>query len=329
MVLDLILDDLNETSVRGRTRRANVSWALYFLAFMGVVVLAGLMIWRSGPTFSPIAWIIYLAGVIAIFYQPRYGIYLLIFWGLVGDAVLTPWYPFDSNFSSSGSLLYLHDAVIISPLESYIGLTFVSWLARLAVMRKFNFYKSPLLWPALLFMAFITIGLVYGIGVGGDINIALWESRAIYYLGAMIILASNLLETRAHVNKAIWFAMIALFIEGIIGTYTYFTVLEMDLSLVESMTEHGAAIHMNTMFIFLIAIWMYKGSTAKRLLIPLMVPLVFLTYIAAQRRAAFLTIGIAIAFLFIILFIENRKAFFIIVPPCCRHWYFIYWCVLE
>lgn len=314
-MIDVILDNLNETSVRGRLRRANFSWAFFYLAFMGVVVLAGLMIWRSGPTYSPVAWIIFLAGAIAILYQPRYGIYLLIFWGLVGDAVLTPWYPFDSNFSSSNSLLYLHDAIIISPLEAYIGLTFVSWLSRLAVMRKVDFYKSPLLWPTLLFMFFITIGLVYGIGVGGDVNIALWESRAIYYLGAMIILASNLLETRGHVNKAIWFAMIALFIEGIMGTYTYFTVLEMDLSRVESMTEHGAAIHMNTLFVFLIAVWMYKGSTTKRLLLALMFPIVFLTYIAAQRRSAFLTLGIAIAFLFIILFMENRKAFFIIVPP--------------
>ena len=314
-MIDILLDELHEPSVKGRMRRANLSLAFVFLAFMGIVCLTGLMVWRSGPTYSPVAMIIFLTGAIAILYQPRYGIYLLIFWGLVGDGALLPWYPFGSNFSTVGSLLYLHDAVIISPLEAYIAITFVSWFARLAVMRKMNFYVSPLTWPALFFAVFITIGLVWGILRGGVFNIALLEARAIYYLVAMIILTSNLIETRAQVNKAIWFAMIALFIEGIVGTYTYFVVLEMDLGGVESMTEHSAAIHMNTMFIFIMALWIYKGSTIKRVIIPLMAPVVFLTYIAAQRRSAFLTLGIAVALLFIILFLENKKVFFIIVPP--------------
>ncbi|MCZ7672774.1 MAG: O-antigen ligase family protein [Chloroflexi bacterium] len=48
---------------------------------------------------------------------------------------------------------------------------------------------------------------------------------------------------------------------------------------------------------------------------PLMVPVVALTYVATQRRAAFLTLVIALSLLAIILYKENRLAFWLIMPP--------------
>jgi hypothetical protein len=301
-------------SANSRQRRTNLSYALWFAAVMFLGGIFGLLMLQSGPTASHIAWVVYLAGVLTIFLQPRYGIYLLIFLSLIGDGTLTYSLPFTKNFSSSESLLYLHDALVVSPLETYILFIFVSWLGRGAMQRKVTFYQCELFWPALVFIAFMGFGLVYGIGTGGNVNIALWESRAIFYMVAMLILASNLLTERKHFHNALWFAMVALFIEGLIGSYYFLVTLRGSLAGVEAITDHSAAIHMNSFFVYMLAAWLYRETISKRILLPLMILPVLLTYLATQRRAAFVTLIVALGLITIFLYKENRRAFWLIVP---------------
>lgn len=301
-------------SAQARQSRTNLTNLMWFTAVIVLSGLLGLLMLRSGPTASHIAWVVYLMGVALVFYQPRYGIYLLIFLALVGDGILTFSLPFTKNFSSAESLLYLHDSLVISPLETYILFTFVSWLGRGAMERKIGFYRSDLFWPAMVFIAFIAFGLVYGIGTGGNVNIALWESRAIFYMIALLVLASNLFTERSHFHNALWAAMVAVFIEGIVGSYYFLVVLRGSLAGVDAITEHSAAIHMNTLFVYLLAAWLYKESTTRRIMLPLMVPPVLLAYLATQRRAAFVTLIVALALMTIFLYKENRRAFWLLVP---------------
>jgi len=305
----------NPHHVRNRQLRSSLTWLFWFLAVMGVGGLLSLVMVVRGPNVSVIAWLIYLTGVAIIFYRPRYGLYLVIFLVLVGDNYLTPWFPFTKNFSSGESLLYLNDALIVSPLESYFALIFISWLGRGAMQRKMSFYFSELFLPAMVFLAFIFFGLFYGVSTGGNLNIALWESRPLFYLVAMLVLTNNLIETRQQASNLLWAALLALFVEGVIGSYTFLIVLKGSLQGVEAITEHAAAIHMNTLFVLAAASWLYKSSWTKRLVLPLMILPVSLTYLATQRRAAFLTLGIALLLMAILLFRENRKAFWLIVPP--------------
>jgi hypothetical protein len=272
------------------------------------------MLFRSGASVSLLGWVLFFIGAVVAVLQPRYGIYLVLFLTLVGDFRLLPWFPFIKNFSSRESLLYLHDAVIISPLEVYIGLIFASWLGRSAMLRKINLYISPLFWFAFAFGLCIAFGLGYGILRGGYLNIALWESRAIFYFPMMMFLTSNLLEKREHFSNLMWFTMGALFIEAIAGCYYYFVVLNSDLSGVIQIAAHAAAIHANTFFIYLISVWIFRASWTKRLILPLMIPFFLITYIAMQRRAGFITLAVAIIVIAIILFGDNRKVFFMVVP---------------
>ncbi|MCA9925603.1 MAG: O-antigen ligase family protein [Anaerolineales bacterium] len=299
-------------------RRSQVVWLGWFVFIIGLTGLIGLFMLRAGlpPHPSTIAWVIYLAGIALIFKNPRFGVYLIMCFGLMGDGTLSYWFPFVKNFSSSESLLYLHDALIISPMELYLALTYMAWLGRMAMQHNWQFFQGDLFWPMLVFTGFVIFGLVYGLGTGGNVNIALWEARPILYLPAMFILISNLFTKREHFSHLMWFIIFALFVEGWFGVRFYIVEIKMDLSQVESITEHSAAMHMNTYFALMLAVWLYKGSSpTKRLLLPLMVAPVALTYIATQRRSSFLTIGVAVALMFIILLKENKQAFWLIVPP--------------
>lgn len=302
-----------------RTARAQRLWLGFVIA---VTVACGVLLLRSeaAPSLrsagSTIAWLIYLAGAVAILYQPRMGVYLILFFGLIADKALMYWYPFVSNFSSSESLMYLNEAVIVSPLEVYLVLTLLAWLGRAAAQRRLNLYQGPLFWPVIIWIGFVVFGLVYGISRGGNLNIALWECRPMFYLPVMLVLTSNLIQTREQVNRLVWTAMLALFIHGgIIGVYYYFVVLAGQISRIESIVEHAAAVRMNTVYIMAIAVWMYKASRMKRVMLPLFVPLMFITYIVAQRRASFVGLGLGLVLLGIVLFKANRHLFWRIAPP--------------
>lgn len=287
---------------------------LWHLCLIGLLGLVSYWVWRKGPEPSLVAWMIYMAGAAAILFQPRYGIYLIMFFGLTGDMALMYWYPFEKNFSSAESLLYLSDSLIISPLESYIAITFLSWFGRIGMRQRFPFYAGELLIPAILFGGFVGTGVLYGLGTGGSPVIALWESRPIFYLPVMLIMTSNLIQQRHHIKLLFWLCIIGIFIEGLIGSYVVSIMLGFSLSTIDRLAEHSSAIHINSFFIFLIACWIYKTSSAKRLSLLLMVAPIALSYLASQRRASFLTLAIALIFVAFVLFRENRKAFWLLAP---------------
>lgn len=297
-----------------RQKRQSTLWLLWFGAVIGTALLLSLILISAGPDPAWIGWLLYLCGAALILYQPRVGLYLTVFLTLVGDSTLLPWYPFVKNFSSQESLLYLDDALIINPLETYLILLFISWWGRGAMQRKTAFFTGPLFWPAVVFMVFVGLGLVYGIGTGGNPNVALWEVRPIFYLFAMLVLSTNLLERREHANHLMWAAILALVVEGLVGLYHFFFTLNASLAGVDTITEHSAAIHMNTVFVFMLAAWMMKTSPGKKLVLPLAAAVLVIPYLAAQRRAAFITLALALVLLFLILYREKPRLFWLVAP---------------
>jgi|SRR5579859_165768 len=306
---------VGQSTASDRSRQAALSWAA---GFGGLLVLSGLIgatMFSNGPDLSIVAWLVFVAGAVAILHQPRYGLYLIVFFGLAGDSVLAPWFPFIKDFSSVESVLFVNHSIKFSPLEVYIALTFVAWLVRGALQRNLKLHAGQLGWPALAFFAFAIFGMAYGLGTGGDTTVALWEARPIFYLVAMLILASNLLETREHVIHLLWIAMFALLLVGINGDLYYF--LDLHGTLVgggDLFAEHGTAIQINTLFIFAVGAFLYNLSSGKRLVLGLMLPIVAVTYIVAQRRAAFLSLIVALLLIVFLLYQEKRRVFWFIVP---------------
>jgi hypothetical protein len=304
-------------TARAQARRSAIAWWLWFTGLIAVTSLIGLLFLRSTPTPASIGWLCFLAGIIAILYQPRYGVYLIVGLSLVGDSVLNPWYPFVKNLSSAESLLYLGRATSFSPAEIFIALTCLSWLGRAAMLRKLKVYTGPLFWPALVFGAFITFGLIYGALHHGNMTIALWEVRSIYYLPMMLILTSNLIETRKQVNLLIWIIVLAIFVDGLAGLWFVAFVLNFDFHALEAIAEHSYSIHLNTLFVLAIAVWLFHGSRVKRILLPLILPIILVSYLANQRRASYITLAIALLLIGIVLYREKRKLFWLIVPAMC------------
>ena len=314
--MDLFVDPAIAISAEARLRRARVISLVWVAVALSISLLTAMSMLGVWPTAAPIGWLVFGFVVLSTWYQPRYGVYAIVFFTLVGDQVLLRWYPFTKNFSSSESLFFLNNrALIFSPLEFMLVWALLAWLVRGAMRRRLDFQSGPLLWPVLVFSAFIMLGLVYGLGTQGNSNIALWETRPMMYLPVMLILTTNLLRQREHVNRVAWLAMIALFILGTYGLYDFIYIKNGEIDRVVANIEHAAAIRFNTLFVLAITSWLYKASMTKRILLPLFAPTCLVTYVVAQRRASFVALGISLVLMGVVLYRENRRVFWIIAPP--------------
>ena len=269
---------------------------------------------RSAPSFGMIGWIFFIIGIVAILYEPRYGVYQIIGFALAGDMILTPWFSFVKNLSSAESLLYIGRATSFSPAELFIVLTFISWLGRAAMQRKLSVFTGQLFWPNLLFTIFITTGLIYGLTHQGDQKIALWEVRVIYYLPAMLLLTSNLIKNKYQLNILIWVAILAICFDACSGIIYIASILKFNIRSVEAIAEHSYSIHINTLFVLLAATWMFHGSKIKQLFLISLLPVVLISYFANQRRASFITLAVAFILIGFVLYHIRKKVFFTVTP---------------
>ncbi len=285
----------------------------------GLVSEALVQSYYNDVSASSAAWLVLIATFIAIIREPRYGTYCIMFFTLMGDLKLSWWLPFNKNFSSPESLLYVSSPSLpFSPLELCLVFSLGVWILRMVIRREYKFYVTELTWAVLAFTGFIVLGIVYGLSQGGAIDIALWESRAIFYLTIMFLLCSNTYTERHQYNILMWAIMLGLFTEGIIGNW-WVHIWERekyDSRVFQTISEHSASQHMNTMYVFLMASWVYVGgSIRKRLILPVMCIPVVVIYILSQRRAAFLTLGISFLFLAFVLYHQRRWLFWQIMPP--------------
>jgi hypothetical protein len=302
------------TTVESQRRRAALTQSLWIIGILGLSAALSLLIYRRTPTPSFIAWAVLLVAIAATIYQPRYGVYLIAGLTLMGDAALTPWFPFTKNFSSWESLLYLHDAVIFSPLELFLALTLCSLALRWISQRRLSIHTGVLFWPAIIFGLFIAFGLIYGLSRGGNLVIALWASRHIFALPLMLVLVTNLITTRAHVHVLIWWIVWAIFLDALGGAIYVAVVLNFDWSSVQRIAEHSFSIHIDSLFILFLGAWVYKASAAKRITLTLMLPVLMISFVANQRRASYVAFVVALIIWGVLLFWQNRKLFWVVVP---------------
>src|SRR5262245_21257409 len=128
-------------SVTAQRRQGHVSFLVAYGGVVGTGLLIALLGAKGFGNYSDalaVSLAILAFGAGAILVRPIYGVYLTIFFSVLGDAATMAGYPFNLNFSSHESFLYLHDSLSFTPIELYLGLTFVSWFISSAGARSWR-----------------------------------------------------------------------------------------------------------------------------------------------------------------------------------------------
>lgn len=288
--------------------------ATYMLLMAVAVLTVGIML-LFGQHMSPIALAMMLLGSLVILAHPASGVHLIVIFTLLSDINTTPWYPFAKNFSSRESVLFVDDRLSINPLEVFLMLTVASWLARGIGHGALNFRRGVLLNPVLVFAGFVFLGFAYGIARGGDTTVAVWEARPLFYLPIFYVLVTNLFTTVRQYQVLFWAAMIAVTVQSVLAIDWYRDLPAGVRANLESLTEHSGAVHMNALFVFVLAALLIRGFPARgRLILPIMAIPVVWAYFLSERRAAFIGFALGMLLFSMLLYRLERRVFWWFVP---------------
>ena len=309
---------LRVDSVLAQERENRWTMLSGYLAVVGAGLVIGLVGFeRLGGTFA-LALAALACVAVAILLRPIAGVYLTVFFSVVGDGSTMGGYPFNFNFSSTRSFLYITNALTFSPLELCLALTVVSWFVHAPALARGRCAASLCdgrCWPS---PAWSCSASLYGVGVGGgDITVAMWELRPLLYLVAMYLLASTLFTRSSHYVSLAW-----VIIAGDLGpervraqaTTSRSSAAERDA--LEALTEHTASLLYN--YVFLLALAPVRAAQvfaagARSLLLVASIPTVYV-FVLSQRRAAFVALVAGFIVLALVLCFRRRRLFFVVVP---------------
>jgi O-antigen ligase len=277
-------------------RRTRPPWqAVLILALLGM--LAGFGVLASGGDLSlfGILALIPLAG--AIWYRPVFGVYLLL-----GGALLIEQYDIDgltglwtriiplyTNIGGQEEYwnLWTHDNLswfTANLLELIIAWTALALLVR--GRKEAGLRIGRLGAPLLLFLGAVSFSWLFGLMLGGEWKVSLWEIRALFYMGACYFLAVNLIRTPGQVRLAGGIVILMIGIKAIQGLYRYLGPLHGDLTDIYAVTGHEDALFIDTLLLLAAAFAIYGGPIRQRLAAWALVPFSLITLLATRRRAA-------------------------------------------
>lgn len=230
--------------------------------------------------------------ILITFYRLDWGFFLLIGMVLIFDQFLLPGFePYTLKldyFRNVKEISYLptFDWAVVNPLELQLVLLSCVWIILVAVKKNVMLNRVPAWGAALIFFVWLAVSFAYGMRRGGDFLPALWEMRALFYLGVMYFLVPQIIQTRGQLQTFFWVCIIAISFKALQGIVR-FVQLGFSFHGRPTLTNHEDPLFFVTLFVLLLALVLFGGQPRqRRVLMWLLFPLI-VGFIAAQRRAAY------------------------------------------
>ncbi|MGH9270330.1 MAG: O-antigen ligase family protein [Ilumatobacteraceae bacterium] len=157
-------------------------------------------------------------------------------------------------------------------------------------------------------------GLLRGIGSGGDRRIAVFESRALFYVLVIYVLVTNVFTTRRQYERVLMVAMVAIGVQSVFALQYYLDLPADEQAVLERLGEHASAVHMAAVVVLLLATFLLNGTRATRWLLLAMMPAIVTAFMLSQRRAAMVALMFGAAVICFFAFHRRRRAFWVFVP---------------
>lgn len=298
----------------GQRRVERARWTTIVLALVLLGLVTGVAAYLTAPKAFSLALLGIVFVCVAAFVRPAVGVYSIVFFSLVGDSETTNWWPFTKNLSMRESIFFVHDSLPITPLELVLAAAWGAFLLRSLVDHEWHFRRGRVLAPVAVFGLFVLGGIARGALTGYDRNVALFEFRPLLYLVAVYALIPNVLVTRLQYRIAFALALIATSLQSLFSLSYYRSLSSADRELLETLSEHSAAITMNLVFVFLIGLLAFDAQRwLRRSVAVIAVPVVF-AYFLSQRRAAVVALIVGLLALAAVLLFRDGRRFSKFVP---------------
>jgi len=301
--------------VAGQRRLNSTSWMFAYAACLGLTLVLGLISYGSAhQLFAPAA-VVVLLGMVVCVTRPVWGVYFTVAITMLGDVSIFPSYPFIKNLSSPESILYLGEGLPVSPLELFLLSLVFGWVIKMLATRTWTVYRGRLFIPILVFTGFLLIGLAWGVGRGGAPAVAYWEIRAVLYLPVLFVLVTNLLERPEQYRRLLWLVMVTVTLNALFALNEYSSLTLVEREALESLGEHGAAVHAAALIVFTVAMWLFRrrGTSGRWLLLLMAVPVTW-AFLLSERRAAMVALFAGVGLVVAVLRWHHRLRFRVVLP---------------
>lgn len=261
-----------------------------------------------------VTWVV----VVATLWRPRVGLLLVIalitlFEAGGADGLMIFGDYFHGGLASRAGL----PGAIASPLELLLILTLLSAVAHQFVVRRRLLQGGTLAWPVLLLLAALVGGLVRGALAGGDLTIALWESRYLFYVVLCYFVVVNTVRTEAHVNAVMGVFLAGTTIYAVEGAYRRIALVDTGrLGVIREFAfSHEVVVFLAAAIILAIAQHVFGAPRWQRVLSVVALPILGFTLLATERRAGILVLIVCFVAFALLLLVTKRPTFFLIVAP--------------
>ncbi len=293
-----------------------------FLRFtvIGSIFLAAVYILTGGSMFASMS-IIGLAAVLVVtMFRVDWG--LMLFVGVVLLFDESP--PRGYGMSIIGREYFLNlkslplfkgvPPAVLSPLELHLLFVLLVWFL-LILTRKRVFVTKVSGWgTALIFFSWLLISAIIGIAKGGDFLPALWEIRALFYLGVMFFFVPQIIQSKEQVRQLVWVIIAGVsfkLLQGLVRVAN----LGFSFGRRDELTSHEDPLFFISMFVLMSALYIFRVKGAQRFFLTLTFIPMLMVFLMAQRRATWAALGVSvIAFLMLLEWNQVVKFAKILLP---------------
>lgn len=279
------------------------------LAVLGSALVALIVLMTNGSLLAGAACLAGITVLLITYYRLDWSVYLFIGVVLVFDQFHIPGFePLTfkaAYFRNIKEIPYFPQvsSAVVNPLEIHLLLLLLMWFVIVCV-KKNVVVTHVLVWGvALVFYLGLIGSFVYGLKRGGDFLPALWEIRALFYLGWVYFFIPQIIRTKEQLQTLLGVCIAAIAFKAFQGI-ARFVRLGLSFQGFPTLTNHEDPLFILTLIVFLIGLLLYQSQHCHRqILLGLLFPLL-LGFFVAQRRAAYA--AILPMFIVIIVLVSNQ-----------------------
>jgi hypothetical protein len=303
-----------------QTQKLNaLSMTSIWLVLISSVLISLIVVYTDGDMFSAGAFLALITIVFVSFYHLDWGFNIFIGMVLLFDQFRIPRFePFTVKVQYFRNLkeTYLSgmDFAVINPLELHMFLLIFVWLIILATKKQSSVVRVPV-WPiAVLFFIWLGYSFVYGLTSNGDLLPALWELRALFYLGVMYFFVPQIIQDKQQLKNLIWVCIGAISFKALQGV-ARFVRLGFSSEGAPSLTNHEDPLFFVSLIILFFGLVLFKVDSRQRSILKWMVIPLIIGFFVAQRRATYGGFAVAlIAFIVLLPSVNRAKLLKIVLP---------------
>jgi hypothetical protein len=280
------------------------STAVVFAASCVSIIASLLIIVSQGNLFMTILFIAGLLVVLITFYRLDLGFFIMVAMILLSDRYdIIGFRPFTYTIFYLSTINVINPAMSVGVLTSHeIQLIFIIcvWIIIAAVTKRITFVEIPLKKITIFTILWILWSIVYGGMHGGDMQMALWEIRALPLIFIMFVLTPQFVRTKEQLTVLVWIMLVTLLFKAFQGIERFIRI-DFSFGNFRTLTNSEDPLFFITLFILLLGFFVFNVySTQRRALLLSFLPLLFGFYVG-NRRATYASFTVAIiAFVFLL-----------------------------